>query len=166
MEKRHQAIFDIYETGKISLERYLQFILSYDKKKPRFSKKTFIKFMFSQSKAYPQMIRLLKDLKSQYKLKIIAVSNDGKEISNFRIEKFKLTSCIDFFMCSGFVHLRKPDIGIWQMALDISQVQANEVLYIEDRTMFVELARNLGIKSILHTDFDSTRNQLASYGLI
>jgi putative hydrolase of the HAD superfamily len=39
------------------------------------------------------------------------------------------------------------------------------VLYIENTPMFVKVAEGLGIRSILHTDYNSTRAKLASFGL-
>ena len=66
---------------------------------------------------------------------------------------------------ASFVHLRKPDREIFRLALDIAQVSANQVLYIENTLMFVQVAEGLGIRSILHTDYKSTREKLASFGL-
>ena len=45
-------------------------------------------------------------------------------------------------------------------------MQAREVIYIENTQMFVEIAEGLGIQSILHTGFDSTRAKLTSLGLL
>ncbi len=51
------------------------------------------------------------------------------------------------------------------MALDLAQVPARQVVYIEDRPMFVQVAEALGIRGIHHTDYTSTRAKLASVGL-
>ncbi len=42
---------------------------------------------------------------------------------------------------------------------------AENVVYIDDRLMFVQVAGAMGIKGIHHTDFESTRNALADFGL-
>jgi len=70
--------------------------------------------------------------------------------------KFKLDRFVDFFISSCFVHFRKPDEDIYRMALDIAQVPAGQVVYIEDRPMFVQVAEALGIRGIHHTDYTST----------
>jgi putative hydrolase of the HAD superfamily len=44
-------------------------------------------------------------------------------------------------------------------------VSANNVVYIENTPMFVEIAEGLGIRSILHTNYKSTCTKLASFGL-
>jgi putative hydrolase of the HAD superfamily len=45
-------------------------------------------------------------------------------------------------------------------------VSPDEVVYIEDRTMFVQVARGLGLQGIQHTSFESTRDALAAFGLV
>ena len=72
---------------------------------------------------------------------------------------------MDFFVSSCFVHLRKPDADIFQLALDIAQVPSNQVAYIDNTPMFVQIAEGLGIRSILHTDYKSTCAKLSALGL-
>jgi putative hydrolase of the HAD superfamily len=54
---------------------------------------------------------------------------------------------------------------MFRLALDIAQASPRQVLYIENTPMFVQIAESLGIRSILHTDYKSTRSRLASFGL-
>ena len=111
------------------------------------------------------MIDLVCSVKDRYKLKVAAVSNEGRELSAYRTSKFKLGDFVDFFIVSCFVHFRKPDADIYRVALDIAQVPPAQVLYIEDRAMFVEVARTLGINGVLHTHYESTRDALEALGL-
>jgi putative hydrolase of the HAD superfamily len=69
------------------------------------------------------------------------------------------------FVSSCFVHYRKPDIDIFHIALDISQSTPEQVAYIDDRPLFVELANSLGIHGIVHTDVATTSSKLAQLGL-
>jgi putative hydrolase of the HAD superfamily len=121
--------------------------------------------MFAQSKPYPEMIELVRGLKARYGLKIVVVSNEARELNEYRIGKFKLNGFVDSFISSSFVHIRKPDADIFRLALDIAQVPARKVVYIENTPMFVQIADGLGIRSILHTDYKSTCAKLASFGL-
>ncbi len=163
MNERHHLTFDTYEEGKLSLDEYLNRVVFYE---PRtFSVDDFKAFMFEQSKPFPEMIELICRLKSRWRLKVAVVSNEGRELSEYRIRKFKLTSFVDFFIGSCFVHYRKPDADIYRIALDIAQISADRVLYIEDRAMFVDVAEGLGIRGIVHRDFANTRNTLAELGL-
>jgi putative hydrolase of the HAD superfamily len=111
------------------------------------------------------MIKLIRGLKSQYGLRIAAVSNEGRELTLYRVRQFELRTFMDFFVSSGFVHYRKPDEDMFRIALDISQAQAEQVAYIDDRKMFVEVARSLGITGIIHSGYEATRNSLEELGL-
>ena len=82
-----------------------------------------------------------------------------------RSMEFKLAGWVDSSVCSCFVHIRKRDTDIFRLALDIAQAPPRNVIYIENTPMFVEIAESLGIRSILHTDHESTRGQLAALGL-
>jgi putative hydrolase of the HAD superfamily len=148
---------------KLTLEEYLSRVVFYQKRP--FTRAQFRKYMFAQSKPYPKMIKLVRRLKARYGLKIVVVSNEAREINAHRIRKFKLDRLVDFFISSCFVHLRKPDADIFRVALDIAQVPANQVLYIENLPMFVQIAEGLGIRGICHTDYKSTCAKLASLGL-
>ncbi len=164
MNERHHLTFDAYESGKISLSQYLDRVVFF-RKRP-FTPGEFCEFIFSRSRPHPEMIALVKALKSQLDLKIAAVSNEGRELTAYRIDKFRLREFIDFFISSCFVHLRKPDEDIFRIALDISQTAPEHVLYIDDRRMFVEVARTLGIRGLHHTNYLSTRQGLKDLGLL
>ena len=163
MEERHQLNFATYEEGKLKLEEYLGRVVFY--KKRAFTRAQFRRFMFAQSKPYPEMIQLFAQLKARHGLKIAVVSNEGRELNAYRIRKFKLDGLVDSFVSSCFVHVRKPDTEIFRLAMAITQAPARKVLYIENTPMFVQIAEGLGIRSILHTDYRSTCAKLASFGL-
>ena len=163
MENRHHLTFETYEAGKLTLEEYLDQVVFYEERP--FSPAQFRHFMFAQSKPYPEMIELVCKLKAKYRLKIVVVSNEGRELNEYRIREFKLDGFVDSFISSCFVHVRKPDADIFRLALDIAQVPAQHVVYIEDTPMFVQIANGLGIRSILHTDYKSTCAKLVSFGL-
>ena len=163
MENRHHLTFDTYEEGKLTLEEYLGRVVFYQKRP--FTRAQFRRFMFAQSKPYPQMIQLVRTLKAKYGLRIAVVSNEARELNAYRIRKFKLAGFVDSFISSSFVHVRKPDADIFRLALDIAQAPARQVVYIENTPMFVQIAEGLGIQSILHTDYRSTCAKLASFGL-
>jgi putative hydrolase of the HAD superfamily len=164
MNERHHLTFDTYEEGKLSLYDYLKRVIFYEERP--FSLEEFRAFMFEQSQPSQEMIDLVCGLKERYGLKIAAVSNEGRELTVYRIAKFDLGSFIDFFISSCFVRYRKPDEDIYRIALDIAQVPPEQVVYIEDRPMFVEVAQGLGIRGIVHKGYESTRAALAGLGLL
>ncbi len=162
MEERHRLTFEIHEEGKLSFEEYLNLVVFY--KKRLFSPIQFRQFMCEQSTPYPEMIAMITQLKARYALKIAVVSNESCELNAYRIRTFKLDAFVDCFVSSCFVHLRKPDANIFRLALDLTHTEPQQVLYIENTPMFVQIAEGLGIRSILHKDYRSTCAQLNSLG--
>ena len=163
MEARHHLNFDTYEEGKLTLDEYLDWVVFHQKRS--FTRTQFKRFMFAQSKPLPHMIELMRILKAKYGLKIIVVSNEGRELNAHRIHTFKLDGFVDAFISSCFVGIRKPDADIFRLAVDIAQARLNQIVFIENTPMFAEVAENLGIRSILHTNYKSTQAKLASLGL-
>jgi putative hydrolase of the HAD superfamily len=163
MEERHRLNFSIFEEGKLTLHEYLTRVVFY-KKRP-FTRAQFQRFMFAQTTPYPEMIELVSRLKVRYAVKVAVVSNEARELNAYRIRQFKLDRVVDCFVSSCFVHVRKPDADIFRLALDIAQAPADQVIYLENTPMFVQIAEGLGIRSILHEDYRSTREKLAAFGL-
>jgi putative hydrolase of the HAD superfamily len=163
MNERHHLTFDTYEEGKLSLDKYLTRVVFYQERS--FSRDEFKAFMYAQSQPYPEMIELIRRLKIQYHLEIAALSNEGRELTMYRVQQYNLGAVIDFFISSCFVHYRKPDEDIYRIALDIAQVRPERVVYIDDRAMFVEVAQSLGIGGIIHAAYETTRTALEGFGL-
>jgi putative hydrolase of the HAD superfamily len=152
VEERHALNFETHEEGRVTFQEYL-------------NRSQFRRFMCEQSKPCMEMIKLVTQLKVQHRLKIVVVSNESRELNAYRIRKFKLDAFVDAFISSCFVGLRKPDVEMFRLAVDIAHAPVQNVVYIENTPMFVQIAESLGIKSILHTNYRSTRAKLASLGL-
>ena len=163
IEDRHHLMFATYEEDKFTLEEYLNRTV-FHKERP-FTRVQFREYMFAQSQPYPEMLELVVRLKIRYGLRIAVVSNEARELNTYRIRTFKLDQFVDYFISSCFVRLRKPDLGMFRLALDIAQTPPGQIVYIENTPMFVQIAEGLGIPSILHTDYQSTCAKLASFGL-
>jgi putative hydrolase of the HAD superfamily len=163
LDERHHLTFEAYENGKLTMDDYLELVVFHQKRS--FSRTEFRRFMFAQSKPHPGVIGLFTRLKAQYGMKIAVVSNEARELNTYRIRTFKLDRIADFFISSCYVHVRKPDADIFRLALDVAQVPARRVVYVDDTPMFVQMAEGLGIRGIHHTDERSTRAELASVGL-
>lgn len=163
MEDRHHLTFEVFEQGKLSLDEYLSLVVFHQKR--GFTRIQFRDFMFAQSKALPEMIELVGQLKRNLGIKIVIVSNEARELNAYRIKRFSLDSLVDCFISSCFVHLRKPDADMFRLALDIAQVRPAQAVFIDNTPMFVQIAEQMGIHGILHTDCQSTRAKLSSLGL-
>ncbi|MGD0230141.1 MAG: HAD-IA family hydrolase [Syntrophorhabdales bacterium] len=163
MDERHHLTFDTYEQGKLSLDQYLDRTVFYESRS--FTREQFRDFMLSQSRPYPDMVDYVRELKARHGLKVATISNEGRELTVYRIRRFELYKVVDFFVSSCFVHFRKPDEDIWRVALDISLAEPDQVVYVDDRPLFAEVARGLGMKAVHHTGLESTKAALARFGL-
>jgi putative hydrolase of the HAD superfamily len=163
VDERHNQAFDAYEEGKLDLDEYLDLVVFHE---PRsFAMADYKAFMLEQSQPFPEMLDLLRRLKVMYKLKVVVISNEGRELTAHRIAAFGLRDFVDVFVVSAYVHFRKPDADIFRIALDVSQVPADQAVYLEDRPLFVEVASDLGIPSLRHLSYAETRANLAAMGL-
>jgi HAD superfamily hydrolase (TIGR01509 family) len=163
MDQRHRLVFETHEEGKLSFEEYLGWVGFYEKRP--FTRTQFRDFMFAQSKSYPKMLDLVSQLKAQHGLKIVVISNESREVNAYRIRTFKLDGFVDTFISSCFVQMRKPDVAIFRLALDLAQTVPTQAVFIDNTPMFVEIADGLGMHGILHMDYESTCVKLASFGL-
>ncbi len=160
VEERHHLTFDTYEEGKLSLDDYLDRVIFNEPKS--FSKEEFRAFMFEQSQPLGDSLAYFKALKKQYNLKVIAVSNEGRELNEHRIKQYKLNELFDAYISSCYIHLRKPDRDVLRMACDISQTLPEHALYIDDRLMFVEVAKGFGIQTLQFKDLDSAKDFIST----
>jgi putative hydrolase of the HAD superfamily len=163
MDERHHLTYDTYEAGKISLSEYLRRTVFWE---PRsFTEDQVVAFMLEQARCFPDMIELYKRVKAENGLKVVVVSNEGRELTTDRIRRFDLKEFVDIFVVSSYVHFRKPDEDIFRIALDVAQAEPGEVVYVDDRLMFAEVACRLGMHEIWHRDLDRTRAAFEALGL-
>jgi len=155
LEERHHLASGAYEEGRIGLADYLDWTVFHRERD----------FTRAQSTPNTPMLELVRRLKLRHGLKLVVVSNEGRELNAHRIRAFQLDRLVDTFVSSCFVHLRKPGPEIFRLALDLAQTPAEATIYIENTPLFAQIARGLGIRSILHADPLSTRTELAQFGL-
>lgn len=163
MQKRHSAFFDAYELGHISLQDYLRQVVFHE---PRsFTPEEFADFMYSRSEPHADMIDVIRGLRARHGLRVIAVSNEGRELMEYRSRTFGLADFIDATVCSAFVGMRKPNPSIYRLAIDLAQIPPDQILYIEDRSLQVEAGEAMGLRGLHHTSTESTVAALAKLGL-
>ena len=163
MDERHRLVFETHEEGKLSFEEYLGWVVFFEKRP--FTRSQFRDFMFSESQPYPKMLELVAQLKTQHRLKVVVISNESREINAYRIRTFGLDQLVDTFISSCFVGMRKPDIEIFRLALDLAQTAPERAVFIDNTPMFVQIAERLGMRTIRHLDYESTRANFTSLGL-
>lgn len=161
MDILHNFIFNVYEIGKITLDEYLDIVVFNVKRD--FSREEFKEFMFASTTELPHTLPWLIDWKNKHEnIKVISINNEARELNNYRIQTFNLHDFFDAFVSSCEVGMRKPDPGIFQLALGIAQAKPEECLYFDDRPMLVEAAKKAGIHAHHHVDFEGMKKILES----
>jgi len=155
MDVLHHFIFNVYEIGRISLDDYLDTVVFNHSRD--FTKEHLKEFIFSQSIELPGMLQWFKKWKQACGFRVIAINNEGKELNDFRIKTFGLHECFDAFVSSCETGMRKPDPGIFKLAMGIAQVSPQQCVYFDDRLLLVQAAQKLRIQSFHHQDFLSTK---------
>jgi putative hydrolase of the HAD superfamily len=160
MNYLHEFIFNVYEIGNINLDEYLDTVLFYRTR--NFSKNEFMDFMYAQSVQLPNMLDWLIKWREKHgdRFRFISINNEGRELNEYRIKKFRLHDCFDAFVSSCEVGMRKPDPGIFRIAMGIAQASPGQCIYFDDRIILVDAASKLGIESYQHKSFETTRSFL------
>ena len=83
---------------------------------------------------YPKAIEVLKTLKKKYKLGMI--TNGVGLTQRMKIAKFGCEPYMDLILVSGEEGIHKPDSRIFQKALDLLHVSAQETAFIGDSLQF------------------------------
>ena len=163
IEPRHHLMFDSYERGYMSFEDYLRLVFFGS---PRDCTIEQLRaFTYDQSLPWHENIAFFKHVKHANGLKLALISNEGRGITEHRVEKFGLRELADFMVISHCVRLRKPDREIWQLALNLAQASAHESIYIDDREMFTEVAAGMGFAAVRHVSLENTKERLREMGL-
>lgn len=157
MNTLHEFIFNVYEIGNIDLEEYLNTVVF--NRHRDFTKEDFKSFMYAESVELPGMLQWLIEWKnSNSGFRIISINNEGKELNDYRIKKFGLHRCFDAFISSCEVGMRKPDPGIFKLAMGVANSSPEQCYYFDDRPMLVAAAGRLGINAYHHQGFETTKS--------
>lgn len=143
---RHKRLFDLYETGHLTLPEYLKGAVFHT---PRpFTTADFLDFIREQSAAWPDNIAFVRALKARHGLKVFAVNNEGRELNEHRLATFAFGDLFDATVSSCYVGMRKPDPRLYRLAADLAQTHPARILVIDDRPEFTELAAALGFQAL------------------
>jgi putative hydrolase of the HAD superfamily len=162
-QDRHELASPAFETGQITLDTYLQRTVFYRKR--AFTRDEFTAFIFDQSEELPDSRAILSGLAQAGKYFLATINNEPLELNLKRIERFNLRREFDVFFSSCFVRIRKPDEGIYRLALDVTQRRPEECLFIDDRALNLECARQLGMRTIHFQNAAQLRQDLESNGV-
>lgn len=162
--EKHSVFFNVFEIGKMTLDEYLDEVIFY--KKRDFTTNEFKDFIFTQSMELPGSLDLFSKIKQSTGVRVFALSNEGKEINEYRIRKFHLDTLFDGFISSSYVHLRKPDPKIYCLACDIAFTSPSESLFVDDRIENLKMATKVGMNTLQFKNLDYVRDEIKKYEFI
>jgi putative hydrolase of the HAD superfamily len=162
-EDRHEMVVSSFERGKITLDQYLDRTIFY---RPRTcTKEEFCKYMFSLSEPMPETLEVARGIAKTRRCSMATINNESKELNQYRIEKFGLREIFSLFVSSCFVRLRKPEEGIYRLALEMTQKSAEQCCFIDDRPLNLEAAAHLGMHTIHLQNAEQLRQDLKKLGI-
>ena len=162
-EGRHQMLAAALDAGQLDLDQYLDRTIFYH---PRtFRKQEVRDFMYAQSEALPGTLALMARLEQTQKVFMATLNNESRELNLHRIEKFALRSCFSVFFSSCYLGVSKPHPEIYRLALDLSQRQPEECVFIDDRSLNLECARRLGLHTIQFLNAQQLEGDLRMLGV-
>lgn len=161
--ERHELVVSSFERGKISLDEYLDRTVFY---RPRtFSREEFKQVMFSLSLPNDEALAFARTLARSGKYLMGTINNESRELNQYRIEKFGMRAIFKIFVSSCYVGLRKPEEGIYRLALDLTQRRPEECCFIDDRALNLEMAKRLGMGTIQMEGVEKLQRDLANMGV-
>jgi putative hydrolase of the HAD superfamily len=162
-DARHRQVSDTLERGQLSLADYLQWTLFYEARD--FTSAELTEAIKNLSTPIEETLELLRSLKGTNRYKLMTINNESRELNEYRIQCFHLTDIFSAFFSSCYLGLVKPQPEHYRRALDISQSSASSCVYIDDRPMNLEVARILGMKTVLFKTTAQLREELQGLGV-
>ena len=103
----------------------------------------------------PKKIKLLQDLKPQYRTFLLSNTNTIhiQRCNEILKKKYHLSGLNELFEKTYYSYetgLRKPEPGFFRFVLEKSHLQPSETLFIDDSPEHIEAARHTGIITLLH----------------
>jgi putative hydrolase of the HAD superfamily len=160
---RHEMVVSSFERGKITLDEYLDRTVFY-RTRP-FTRNEFRDFMLALSQPFPEVLAFAQALADSGKYFMGTINNESRELNDYRIEKYGLTKMFRIFISSCFVGLRKPERDIYRLALETTQIPGEECCFIDDRSLNLECAAKLGMRTVEMQTLPQLQADLAKLGV-
>ena len=148
-----------YQVGKVSsveffqsLKESLSLSLSFEAFIPIWNE------IFVEDKEVSEVIR---SLKGKYRLGLL--SNTDPLHFGYILSKFPILQVFDKWILSHEVGFRKPEVGIFQAAIDWASVDPERILFIDDIRRHIDAAVTLGMQGIHFVSARQMKQELATH---
>src|SRR4051812_35433471 len=160
---RHGMVKTAFETGRLSLDAYIKKTVIHTTR--TFSPADFKSFMFAQSQLLGDTLDWVSNLAATGRFRLFTLNNESRELHEYRVRTFGLSSVFQSFLTSCYLGQVKPDEDIYRNALGIADCDASRAIFIDDRSVNVESALMLDLQAIKFENLDQTRAALKELGV-
>ncbi len=114
---------------------------------------------------HPECFDILRGLRGVSGMRFATLNNESRELNGFRLDRFGLRACFDFFLCSGYLGEMKPAAEIYRTAIEISGRRPETGLFIDDKAENCDAARAHGMQAIVFETPAQLERELSRYGI-
>ena len=158
-KKKQSKIFDDFEKGRFSAEKFIFLIKQSENLKVKDS--DFINAWNAMLLEIPkERMEFIKRLKKDYNIYLLSNTNEI-HIKKFEADLRKnnwlrdFQDCFDQVYYSSNMGMRKPDYDCFNKVLEDHNLKAHETLFIDDSVQHIEGAKKVGINAYLLNKEDS-----------
>ena len=141
---REKGAVNAYETGKVSSSEF--FLLLKERFHLSLSFEDFVPIWNDIFVENHEVSETIRSQKGKWKLGL--VSNTNALHFDYALSKFPILRIFDRWILSHEVGSKKPDVEIFQKAIEWAGVEPGRILFIDDMKRHVDAARSLGIETI------------------
>jgi len=127
---------------------------------PNLLRKDFMDFFWFREEVF-ELVKKLK--KNRYKLGLL--SNQIEDWLEEIIENHKFNQTFNVIVTSYKSKITKPDVSIFREIVEKLNVKPTECIYIDDMEKNIPPAKQLGMNTILFTDFENLKKELMSFSV-
>lgn len=106
-----------------------------------------------------ELLAYIAELRRSYKTAML--SNITRGGLQRRFAEGELEKYFDVVVASGDIGYAKPEPAAYQITADRLGVRCDECIFVDDREVFVEAARGVGMQALLYEGFGAFKDELA-----
>ncbi len=119
----------------------------------------------TQNEAINQdVVSLIDTLGENYQ--VVLITNSSSDYLRHMLERFDLERRFDHILVSAEIGMTKPNLDIFQTALEVAGLSPEEAVFIDDRKENVDGAKALGIHGIVFEDVETLKYCLEELGVL
>ncbi len=163
-QNRHEFVAHDFETGQLDLVGYLDRTLFY-RERP-FQREDIAEFIKHQTEPYNDSLAIVAELAAYRRYLLATLNNESRELNEHRIQKLGLEKHFSIFLSSCYLGVRKPEPETYRIAIDLTQHEPAECVFIDDRLLNLECAAREGIRTIHFAGAAGLRAELIAQGVL